>query len=222
MRGTVIRAQRRLYAMTHQYDAVVFDLLSALLDSWTLWDDLAGDPMLGRKWRMHYLDLTYRTREYQSYLQLVSESAIAVGVATAQADHLADRWSELTPWPEATETLVELASRIKIGVVTNCSQELGLDAVSRLGIDFDIVLSAERAGYYKPDPRIYEKAIEEIGETPERILYVAGSPYDVRGAANSGMPVYWHNRIGLIDDEASSIAIRASDTLSDIRAHVTP
>ena len=203
--------------MTRHYDAVLFDLLSALLDSWSLWDDLAGDSTLGRKWRMHYLDLTYRTKRYQPYLQLVSESANAVGVATTQADILANRWSELTPWPEATDILADLASRLKTGVVTNCSQELGLDAVSRLGIDFDIVLSAERAGYYKPDPRIYEQAIEEIGETPERILYVAGSPYDVRGAANADMPVYWHNRIGLIDNEASSIAIRASDKLGDIR-----
>ena len=26
------------------YDAVVFDLLTALLDSWTLWNDVAGSP----------------------------------------------------------------------------------------------------------------------------------------------------------------------------------
>lgn len=204
--------------MTHHYDAVLFDLLSALLDSWTLWDDLAADPTLGRKWRMHYLDLTYRTREYRPYLQLVSESADAVGVATTQADHLANRWSELTPWPEATGVLAELTCKTKTGVVTNCSEDLGLSAVSRLGIDFDVFLSAERAGYYKPDPRIYERAIEETGESPERILYVAGSPYDVRGAANAGMPVYWHNRIGLIDDEASTVVFRSSDTLDDLRA----
>ena len=65
----------------------------------------------------------------------------------------------MTSWPEATSILAELASKTKIGLITNCSEELGVEAIDRLGIAFDVVLSAERAGYYKSDPRIYEKAI---------------------------------------------------------------
>ena len=34
-------------------------------------------------------------------------------------------------------------------------------------------------------------------DSPNRTLFVAGSPFDVRGAKNIGMDVYWHNRIGL-------------------------
>ena len=203
--------------MSRRYNAILFDLLSALLDSWTVWDSLAGDSALGRKWRMHYLEATYNTERYEPYLSLVGESAKAVGVAESQAAALADQWGELTPWPEATDIIAELASTTKIGVITNCSEKLGVQAVRKLGADFDVVLTAERAGYYKPDPRIYEKAIEEIGEASESILYVAGSPYDVRGAATAGMPVYWHNRIGLVDIEASSCAIETSDALDGLR-----
>ena len=36
-------------AMEGDFDAVLFDLLSALMDSWSLWDDLAGDTDRGRK-----------------------------------------------------------------------------------------------------------------------------------------------------------------------------
>ena len=204
-------------AMTSRYDAVLFDLLSALLDSWSLWDDLAGDSTLGRAWRMHYLEAICRTEHYEPYLPLVGESADAVGMARAQAEILASRWGELAPWPEAVAVLAKLASKTKIGVVTNCSEALGLEAMNHLGVRFDVFLSAERAGYYKPNPRIYKKAIEEIGEVPERIMYVAGSPYDVCGAAAAGMPVYWHNRIGLVDMEASSNAIESSDTLDGLR-----
>jgi 2-haloacid dehalogenase len=32
---------------TRQYDAVVFDLLTALLDSWTLWNRIAGSNEAG-------------------------------------------------------------------------------------------------------------------------------------------------------------------------------
>lgn len=35
--------------MESEFDAVLFDLLSALIDSWSLWDDLAGDTDLGRR-----------------------------------------------------------------------------------------------------------------------------------------------------------------------------
>jgi len=207
--------------MSRDYDAVFFDLLSALLDSWSLWDDLAGDSSLGRKWRMHYLEATCSTEGYRPYVPLIGESAKAVGVAKSQADILASRWSELTPWPEAAEIVAELASKTKIGVITNCSEKLGVEAANKLGVKFDVVLTAERAGYYKPDPRVYETAIKEINEAPERILYVAGSPYDVRGSAATGMPVYWHNRIGLVDIEASSKAIESSDTLNGLRNLIT-
>ena len=32
-------------------DAIAFDLLTALLDSWSLWVSVAGDDARGRKWR---------------------------------------------------------------------------------------------------------------------------------------------------------------------------
>ena len=204
--------------MSRQYDAVLFDLLSALLDSWSLWDDVAGDSTLGRAWRLRFLQNAAHTERYEPYIALVGESARAVGLPLSRADDLACRWHELRPWPEATDILVELASRIRIGVITNCSEELGLEAVSKLGVEFDVFLTAERAGYYKPDSRTYAAGIREIAGTPERTLYVAGSPYDVCGAAESGMPVFWHNRAGISDPEATSKAHSSGDTLLEIRS----
>jgi 2-haloacid dehalogenase len=45
--------------MTQKYEAVLFDLLTGLLDSWTLWNRTAGSEKLGRLWRAEYLKLTY-------------------------------------------------------------------------------------------------------------------------------------------------------------------
>ena len=88
-------------AMKSDFDAVLFDLLSALIDSWSLWDDLAGNTDLGRKWRMHYLNAASHAGGYSPYLSLVSDSAQAVGISRSQAIGLGTRWNELTPWPEA-------------------------------------------------------------------------------------------------------------------------
>jgi len=38
--------------------AVPFDLLTALLDSWTVWNAAAGSEAAGRAWRAEYLRLT--------------------------------------------------------------------------------------------------------------------------------------------------------------------
>ena len=206
--------------MSRQFDAVLFDLLSALLDSWSLWDDVAGDSTLGREWRLRYLKAASRTERYEPYIALIGESAKAVGLSKSRADILASRWCELTPWSEAAEVVTELASKTKIGVVTNCSEKLGAQAADKLGVEFDVFLTSERAGYYKPDPGIYEMAISEIGEAPGRILYVAGSPYDARGAAAAGMPVFWHNRTGLPDTKANSSATVIADTLLGMRSLV--
>jgi FMN phosphatase YigB (HAD superfamily) len=58
-------------------------------------------------------------------------------------------------------------------------------------------ISAEDAGFYKPDPRTYRLALERSGTAPERGLFVAGSAYDLVGTAAAGMPTYWHDRIGM-------------------------
>jgi 2-haloacid dehalogenase len=58
-----------------KYDAVIFDLLTALIDSWTLWNDVAGSPEAGMKWRRRYLEITYGCGPYRPYETLVREAA---------------------------------------------------------------------------------------------------------------------------------------------------
>jgi 2-haloalkanoic acid dehalogenase type II len=182
---------------TGRFDAVMFDLLTALLDSWTLWNAVAGSAERGLAWRRKYLDLTYCAGVYRPYETVVREAAEATGLDPRCAEDLVRRWSELAPWPEAPAVLRELASRVPLGVATNCSERLGLMAAERTGGAFAVVVTAERAGYYKPRPEPYRAALSQLGTTPARTLFVAGSAVDVPGAAAVGMPVYWHNRMGL-------------------------
>jgi len=199
--------------MPAKYDAVMFDLLSALLDSWSLWDDVAGDKALGRKWRMRYLEATCDSTGFEPYIPLIAGSAKAVGLDGSLAGVLVDRWEELRPWPEATSIIEKLSRTTRVGVVTNCSETLGLEAAARFNVEFDLVLTAERAGCYKPRPEIYLQAIEEIDVAPDRILYVAGSPFDVLGAASAGLPVYWHNRLEMKDAEVQDSSLASSGSL---------
>lgn len=64
-------------------------------------------------------------------------------------------------------------------------------------VDFATVVTAERAGAYKPRPAPYLLALRELGLPPERVLFVAGSAFDLPGAAGVGMDVWWHDRAGM-------------------------
>ena len=178
-----------------KHDAVVFDLLTALLDSWTLWNAVAGSEEAGMRWRRRYLEITYGCGSYRPYETLVHEAAADVGLPEGLGGELERRWLELQPWPEAAAVLKTIP--VPLAVATNCSIRLGPQAADRVGVPFRIVETAESVGFYKPRPEVYRAVLQELGTPAERTLFVAGSASDVPGAKSLGMPVYWHNRVGL-------------------------
>jgi 2-haloalkanoic acid dehalogenase type II len=201
-----------------RYDAVIFDLLTALIDSWTLWNAVAGSEADGLRWRRKYLELTYGQGAYQPYEAIVRAAAAQSGVGVQCADDLARRWDELPPWPETAEVLRELAARVPLGVATNCSVALGTRAAARCGVAFAAVVTAEEAGFYKPHPAPYQAVLARLGTKPARTLFVAGSAADVPGAKGAGMPVYWHNRMGLapVGDASPDFTERSLTPLLEI------
>ena len=183
--------------MDRRYDAVLFDLLTALLDSWTLWNQVAGNAEDGRRWRAAYLRNTYGAGAYRAYEALVAEAAEQAGLPRRLADDLAAGYAALAPWPEAPGVLSAVGSVLPVGIVTNCSERLGQIAAGRAGASFAVIVTAERAGFYKPHPLPYQIALDALGVSPERCLFVAGSPYDLFGTGKLGLPCYWHDRIGM-------------------------
>jgi 2-haloalkanoic acid dehalogenase type II len=163
-----------------------------------LWNRVAGSEESGGRWRAAYLRRTYQTGRYRPYETLVAEAATEVGLPGEPAARLAARYQELKPWPEVRDVLGTLRGRgLGLGVVTNCSEALAATAVACTGVGFDVVVTAERAGYYKPDPRSYAQALTEMGTIAGRCLFVAGSAYDLLGANKVGLETFWHDRIGI-------------------------
>jgi 2-haloacid dehalogenase len=86
---------------------------------------------------------------------------------------------------------------VRIGVVTNCSEDLGRRVAARVGVHFDVVVTAEAAGAYKPRGEPYRLALQRLRADPASTLFVAGTPRDIGGARGAGMDVVWHNRLRL-------------------------
>lgn len=201
---------------SHYPKAVLFDLLTALLDSWSLWNRAAGNAEAGRAWRAAYLRLTYGCGAYVQYEALVREAAKEVGLPASAADTLEAHWIELAPWSGAVDALEQLRPHCRLAVVTNCSERLGHVAASILPVSWDVIVTAERAGFYKPDRRPYDQALAELGVAAEDACFVAGSSYDLFGTAACGLRTYWHNRIGLApakDAPAAEVEFATLDAL---------
>lgn len=177
-----------------RFDAVGFDLLTALLDTWSLWRAVAGDDDLGMRWHAASQS-RLRGRPYHLFEENVRAAAAEVGLDGGRADELLRRWGESAPWPDVPAALAALPIARRF-VVTNCSERLGTLAAERAG-RFELVMTAERAGFYKPDARAYRAALDALGLDARRVLFVAGSAHDVGGAARLGMAVYWANRGGV-------------------------
>lgn len=89
-----------------------------------------------------------------------------------------------------------------------------------MGVPFRVVVTAESAGFCKPRSEPYRAVLAALGTAPERTLFVAASASHVPGAKDVGMPVYWHNRIGLPprDDATPDYLETSLDKLADLFA----
>ncbi|ANY08671.1 haloacid dehalogenase type II [Pseudonocardia sp. HH130630-07] len=61
---------------------------------------------------------------------------------------------------------------------------------------FDLVLSVEDAGVWKPAPAAYGYALRRCGIDPSEAVMVAVHPWDLHGAARAGMATAWVDRSG--------------------------
>src|SRR5918992_5596277 len=80
-------------------------------------------------------------------------------------------------FPDSADALAALKGRFRLGVITNCDDDLFALSNRRLGVDFDWVITAQQARGYKPRRENFELAFERIDVPRERILHVAQSLY---------------------------------------------
>jgi 2-haloacid dehalogenase len=103
-------------------------------------------------------------------------------------------------WPafsDTTAALARLRERFRLGVITNCDDDLFGASLPRLGVAFDWVVTAQQVGAYKPSTRNFEVALERIGLPRDRILHVAQSLFhDHVPAKQVGLASAWINRRG--------------------------
>ena len=108
-----------------------------------------------------------------------------------ELDDLNRVWHRLTPWPDAVAGLNRLRSRYILSTLSNGNVSLLTRMAKNAGLPWDLVLSAELSGHYKPDPEVYRTAADLLDLPPERIMMVAAHKGDLRAAAEVGLRTAW-------------------------------
>lgn len=84
-----------------------------------------------------------------------------------------------------------LRPRYKTGLLSNAWDDLRhyLENEWKIADIFDEIIISAEVGVAKPDPRIYQIALERLGAAPEEAIFVDDYPGNVEGARRLGMHV---------------------------------
>lgn len=192
--------------------ACVFDAYGTLLDvnsAALRCKDELGDKAqpLAETWRNKQLQYTWLRSLMQRHedFREVTESSLdfsmqAHGLADdALRTRLLELFEVLTPYPEVAPMLEDLKKAgMATAILSNGSPQMLENATTSAAIDglLDHVLSIEDVGVYKPDPRVYQLAVDRLKTPKENICFVSSNGWDAAGAAAFGFQVAWCNRTG--------------------------
>jgi 2-haloalkanoic acid dehalogenase type II len=151
-------------------------------------------------WITLYFEATQQTpfrrlREIQH--TILSDVLNRFGIAGDAAPYV-DLFFELTTkvelYPEVPGVLAALGTR-RAAILSNADHEHLAAWTFTLPVEF--ILVSEDVGAYKPDRRVFQRAVERFGLEPHDVLHVGDSDVDdVMGAKAAGLRVAWVNRAG--------------------------
>jgi 2-haloacid dehalogenase len=112
---------------------------------------------------------------------------------------LIEAYLHLDCYSEVPEALSKLKARgFEIAILSNGTPAMLEAAVNNSGLKALIaeIFSVEEVGVFKPDPRVYQIAVNRLNLKPEEIVFQSSNAWDASGASAYGFKVAWINRFG--------------------------
>jgi putative hydrolase of the HAD superfamily len=117
-------------------------------------------------------------------------------------------------YPQVQETLDQLRSHYRLGVVSDAQSAYAVPELRAVGLlkYFNAIIVSGDYGYRKPDPRLFQKALDALQVRPEQAIFVGNDSYhDIFGAQQVGMKAIFVNSG---QDNTSSQTISPDYTIS--------
>ena len=191
--------------------AMVFDAYGTLFDVHSvskrceeLWP--GRGLSVSQLWRVKQLGYTWQRSLMGRYedFQRITEEALRYVCATlnlesggGQVQTLMDEYLKLATFPETAGALAQFGKR-RLAILSNGSPSMLEPLVENAGLGsvFSSVLSVDSLRVYKPDPRVYQLAVDALGVSAASIGFVSSNCWDACGAGAFGFNTFWINRNG--------------------------
>ncbi len=112
-------------------------------------------------------------------------------------ERLMNLYRTLGTFPEVPGVLRALRQAgFATAILSNGSPDMLASAVAGAGLTgaFDAVISVDEVGNFKPDPRVYQRAVDRLGVPAEAIAFLSSNAWDAHAASAFEMRVVWCNR----------------------------
>ena len=169
--------------------AITFDLDNTLIDRDRAFRECVDEAVVDPRSRSELIRLDQRGHEDR---QVLLDAWHGFSGRRIDLDQLGALIAErLSPMEEVIDALRELASRIKIGLISNGGsstqrRKLTASGLVRAFAPDKLWISGE-VGSAKPDPLIFRRAASSMGLPPEQCLHVGDHPIqDFSGACHAG------------------------------------
>jgi putative hydrolase of the HAD superfamily len=151
----------------------------------------------------------------ETWLEYLQTYVVECGVPLDRRDeahrHLDSEFADAALWVEpvlgSREGLQALADTgVRLGIISNADGMMGprlaqlelCEVGPGTGVDIECVVDSGNVGVMKPDPRIFQAAIDLLGLDPNQVWYVGDMPaIDVVGARRAGIRPYLMDPLGL-------------------------
>lgn len=178
-----------------KFDVITFDCYGTLID----WRSgiraafrAAGDDGEAALRQYERVEHEVEAERYRPYRDVLNETASRMG-SKAKLPESLPSWK---PFPDTNRALQRLRTAgIRLGILSNVDDDLLAATRKHFTVDFDLIITAQQVGSYKPAHAHFLEARKRIGDA--RWLHAAQSNFhDIVPANALGIPTAWINRLG--------------------------
>lgn len=201
---------------TPDVDTLIFDVFGTVVD-WRSGVIRDGERLNKAKgmdvdwaafadaWREEYQPSLARVRQgetpwrnldalhWESLEQLLERFGVD-DLSDEDIEHLNHVWHRLDPWPDTIPGLNRLRTDYLIAPLSNGHIRLLTNMAKRAGIPWDLILSAELSGHYKPDEEAYLTAVDLLDLQPAEVMMVAAHERDLEASREVGLRTAYIHR----------------------------
>ena len=140
------------------------------------------------------MDEQFSYKKYREVLNRVARRICSeMSYRAPDFSFLAESLPRWRPFEDTLSVLPRLARNFKLGILSNVDNDLLTETRRHFTVPFELIVTAEQVGAYKPEVRHFQEARRKIGQA--KWIHVAQSFYhDISPCSRLGIDCVWINR----------------------------